>query len=100
MVPPKDVFICVLIHPRKYFTGKLLTRGSLGGIIGHLVHHQVIFFVSSSTLDLTFVVQIVALAFLGCLALIIPTLIIRFQQDDHPILFYAMAHVETDTSPF
>ncbi len=78
MVPPKDVFICVLVHPRKYFTVKLLTGGSLGEIIGHLVHHQVIFFVFSSMLDLTFVVQIVALTFLGCWALIIPTLITRF----------------------
>jgi hypothetical protein len=31
-------------------------------------------------------VQIVALAFLGCWALIAPALVIHFQQDDHPIL--------------
>jgi hypothetical protein len=50
--------------------------------------------------DLLFVVQIIALAFLGCWALITPALVICFQQDDHHILLDAMAHVEIGISPF
>jgi len=40
------------------------------------------------------------LAFLGCWALIIPVIVSHFQQDDHPTLLDAVAHVETDIYPF
>jgi hypothetical protein len=100
MVPPKDAFIRVLIHPRKYFISKLLGGGSFGGFIGHLVHRQATFHVSSSRIDPISMVRIIAFTFLGCWALIIPTLITCFSQDDHLILLDAMAHVETDNSPF
>jgi hypothetical protein len=49
---------------------------------------------------LPFVVQIIALTLLGCWALIIPTFVIHFQQDDHPILLDATTHVEIGSSPF
>jgi hypothetical protein len=45
-------------------------------------------------------VQLVALAFLRCWALIIPTLIFCFQQDDHPILLDVMAHLKIGTYTF
>ncbi len=79
MVPPKDAFICVLVHPRKYFVCKLLSVGSFGGSIGHLVHRQAILPAFSGRLNLPFVVRTIALAFLRCWALITPTFIIRFQ---------------------
>jgi hypothetical protein len=46
------------------------------------------------------VVQHAALAFLGCWALIVPTLISYFQQDDHLIFLDVVARVEIDTYPF
>jgi hypothetical protein len=46
------------------------------------------------------VVQIVALAFLGCWALIIHTFVIHFQQHEYSILLDVAAHVEIDTFPF
>jgi hypothetical protein len=45
-------------------------------------------------------VRLVALAFLGCWALILPTFVIHFQKDDHPILFNVVAHVKTDIFSF
>jgi hypothetical protein len=45
-------------------------------------------------------VQNVAPACLGFWALIVPTLVTHFQQDDRPILLDAVAHVKTDTSSF
>ncbi len=45
---------------------KLLSVGSFGGSISHLIYHHVIFPTFSGRLDLPFVVWIVALAFLGC----------------------------------
>jgi hypothetical protein len=51
-------------------------------------------------LGLPLAIQLVTLTFLGCWALIIPIVVIWFQQNDHPILFNAMAHVKTTTFPF
>ncbi len=79
---------------------KLLGTRSFGGFIGHLVRCQAIFLVSSSGFGLPFVVRIVALTFLRCLALIALTFVIRFQQDDHLIFLDVVAHVEINTSPF
>jgi hypothetical protein len=45
-------------------------------------------------------VRFVALAFLEHWALIIPTLISHFQQNDHPTLLNVVAHVDIDISPF
>ncbi len=45
-------------------------------------------------------VQIVALAFLGCWALIIHAFVIHFQQHEYSILLDVAAHVEIDTFPF
>ncbi len=45
-------------------------------------------------------VRIATPTFLGCWALITPTLIIHFQHDDYFILLDAIVHVETNTSPF
>jgi hypothetical protein len=46
-------------------------------------------------------VQFATIAFLGCWALITFTFVIHFQQDDHPILFNAMAQcVKTGVFPF
>lgn len=44
--------------------------------------------------------QIVALAFLGCWALIVLTLVIHFQQDDHPIFLNVVTHVKSGISSF
>jgi len=56
--------------------------------------------VSLGGFGLLFVVWIVALALLGCWALIYPALVIRFQQDDRLIFLDVVTHVETNTSPF
>jgi hypothetical protein len=79
---------------------KLLGTRSFGGFISHLARCQAIFLVSSSMFNLPFVVRIVTLTFLRCLALIALTFVIRFQQDDHPIFLDAIAHVEINISPF
>jgi hypothetical protein len=50
--------------------------------------------------NLPLVVQTIAHAFLGCWVLIIPALVICFQQDDHHICLDVVAHVEIDISPF
>ncbi len=44
-------------------------------------------------------VQLVTPAFLGCWALMIPTLIFPFQEEDHPILLDVVAHVEIGIYP-
>jgi len=46
------------------------------------------------------VVQRAALGFLGCWALIVPTLNSYFQQDDHLTFLDAVAPVEIDIYPF
>jgi hypothetical protein len=79
---------------------KLLGVGSFGGYISHLTHRQTILLTSSGRFDLPLMVQITTPAYLGCWALIVLALIIHFQQDDHLILLDAVAHVETNTSPF
>jgi hypothetical protein len=79
---------------------KLLRLGSLNTTVGHLVHHQVILFASSRGQFLPSVIRCVAPAFLGCWAFITPTLISRFQQDDHLVFLDAMAHVKTNIYPF
>ncbi len=60
---------------------KLLNLGSFDTIMGHLTRHQVTFPTSLGWLGLPSMVQFAALVFLGCWALIAPTLIFRFQQD-------------------
>ncbi len=55
---------------------------------------------SLGELGLLSMVWIVDPTFLGCWALIVPTFVICFQQDDHVILLDVVTHVETDTSPF
>jgi hypothetical protein len=68
--------------------------------IDHLARHQAIFHVSLGRLGFPFAVRIVALALLECWALINLTLIIRFQQNDHPIFLDAITHIENNTSLF
>jgi len=57
---------------------KILGAGSFGGSINHLTHLQTTLHASSSELDLPSIVQATILAFLGCWALIAPTLVIHF----------------------
>jgi hypothetical protein len=57
---------------------KLLNVGSFGGFINHLTCHQTTFPTSLSGLGLPPMVWIVALALLGCWALIVLTLVTRF----------------------
>jgi hypothetical protein len=79
---------------------KLLGSISFGTIVGHLVCCQVIIPTSSGGLSLPSMVRCTTLPSLGCWALIAFALIFRFQQDDHPTLFDAVAHVKTNTYPF
>jgi hypothetical protein len=79
---------------------KLLGTRSFNNMAGHLVYCKVILLAFSRGLALPLVVQLVAPTFLGCRALIIPTLVIHFQLDDHFILFDAVAHVEINIFPF
>ncbi len=79
---------------------KLLSARSFGGSINHLACYQATLLASSSKLSLPFIVWTIALAFLGCWALIIPTFVICFQQYDHLIILDAVAHVEIGTSSF
>jgi hypothetical protein len=51
-------------------------------------------------LGLPLVIQLVTLTFLGCWVLIILTIVICFQQNDHSILLNEMAHIKTATFPF
>jgi hypothetical protein len=46
-------------------------------------------------MGLPFVVQNVALTFLGCWAVIVPALVIHFQQIDHLILLDEITNVKT-----
>jgi len=70
---------------------------SFGGYINHLTCCRAIILVFSSGFDLPFVVWIIAPTFLGCWATIVPTIVTRFQQDDHTIFLDVVAHVETNT---
>ncbi len=79
---------------------KLIGAGSFGGFINHLTCHHATLPTSLSKFNLLFMVQTTILTFLGCWALIVHTLLIHFQYDDHPILLNVVAHVETDTSLF
>jgi hypothetical protein len=51
-------------------------------------------------LGLPLMIQLVAPTFLGCWALSIPTVVICFQRNDHPIFLNAMAYVKIVTFPF
>ncbi len=74
--------------------------GSFGGSIGHLARCRNILPTSSSRFDLPYVVQIVALAFLGCWALNVPALVTHFYYDDHLIFLNVITYVETNISSF
>jgi hypothetical protein len=78
---------------------KLFGARSFGGFINHLTYHQAIFFTFSNELNFIFMVQIVAPAFLGCWALIVPALVTCLQDDRH-ILLDVITHIQTNTSPF
>jgi hypothetical protein len=75
---------CILQHYVQFDTHtktmleKNLFMGSFSGFIGHLVHHRGIILVSLNMFSLPYVVQIVALTFLGCWALIALVLVIHF----------------------
>jgi hypothetical protein len=77
---------------------KLFGARSFGGFISYLDCHQAIIPTFLGGLDLLSMVQIAAPAFLGCWALIVPTFVIHFQHDDHPIILGVLGHVETGTS--
>ncbi len=79
---------------------KLFGVRSFGDSINHLAHHQTTLPTSLGGFGLPFMVQTTAPTFLKCQTLIALALIIHFQQDDRPILLDAVAHVETNTSPF
>jgi hypothetical protein len=93
-------FACILQHYVKFdihtivMLEKLLGVGSFNCSIGHLVHRQTILLVFLGGFGLPFVDWTVALAFLGCWALIAFALVIHYQQDDHPIVLDALTHVE------
>jgi len=78
----------------------LLGVKSFDNTMGHLAHCQVILHAFSRGLGLPLVLQLTTFAFLGCWVLIIPTLVICFQQDDHLIILDVMTHVEIDNFPF
>jgi hypothetical protein len=59
-----------------------------------LACHQVILLIFKKGIDIPLVVELVALAFLGCWVLLTLALVIHFQQDDHLVVFDAMAHVD------
>ncbi len=79
---------------------KLLGARSFSGSINHVACCQAILLAYLGGFDLLFIIRTIALAFLGCRALITPTFVIHFQQYDHPILLSVIAHVEIGTSPF
>ncbi len=79
---------------------KLLGAGFFGGSVGHLVHCQTTILVFLDRVGLSSMVRIVALVFLGCWGLIVPALVIHFQQDYCPILLDVLTHVEINISPF
>jgi hypothetical protein len=58
---------------------KLFGARSFSGFIGHLVHYQVILPISLGGFSLPFIVQTIALAFLGCWAVITLAFVIHFQ---------------------
>jgi hypothetical protein len=96
----------ILQHYTKFDTRTIITLemlfnvGSFGGFINHIVHRHATFLASSGGLSLPFVVWITTLAFLGCWALFVPTLVTHFEQDDHTILLDAMANVEISIFSF
>ncbi len=75
---------------------KLVGAGFFNGSISHLTHCQAIFPTFSNELSFIFMVQTTTPTFLGCWALIVPTIATSFQQGDYPILLNAVAHVDTD----
>ncbi len=79
---------------------KLFGVGSFGGSINHLVHCQASLLTFLGELGLSFVVQTIALTFLGCWALIIFAFVIHFRHDDHPIFLDAIVHVKTNIFQF
>jgi hypothetical protein len=97
---------CILQHYTKFdvhtivMSKKLLGSRSFGTTMGHLAHHQVVLPIFLKGLGLPSVVRHVALAFLGCWALIAITLVFHFKLDDHLTLLNVVAHVETNTYPF
>jgi len=79
---------------------KLLGVGSFDGFISHLVCGQATSFIFSGEFNLPFVVWTLTFTFLGCWALIALALVFHFQLNNHLIILNAIAHVETNTSPF
>jgi hypothetical protein len=75
---------------------KLLGTRYFNTTTGHLACHQIILVVFTRGIGLPLMVELVALAFLGCWVMFTPTLIIHFQQDDRLIVFDAVAHFEID----
>jgi hypothetical protein len=73
---------------------KLLGTRYFNITISHLVCHQINLLVFLGGIGLPLMVELLALAFLGCWVLLIPALVIHFQQDDHLIVFDTVAHVE------
>lgn len=68
-----------------------------GGSFGLSPNHFTCFF---KGFGLPLMVQFVTVTFLGCWALIVPTFVIHFQWNDHPILLNVMAHIKMNTFPF
>jgi len=75
---------------------KLLGTRYFNTTMGHLACHHVILRVFSNGIGLPLMVELVAFAFLGCWVLFTPALVVHFQQNDHLIVFDAVAHVEID----
>jgi hypothetical protein len=69
---------------------KLFGVRSFGGFINHLACHQTTLLASLGGFNFPSIVRTIALAFLGCWALITPTFVICFQQYDHLILLGAV----------
>ncbi len=76
----------ILLHYGKFDTHtiimleKLFGVGFFGSSINHLACHHDIFLASLNRLGFPFVVQIIALVFLGCWAFIIFVIVIHFQH--------------------
>jgi hypothetical protein len=79
---------------------KLLGSKSFGTMVSHLAHCQIIIHASVTGLPLPSMVRRATPTFLGCWALIIPTLVSHFQEDDHPIILDVVAHVNIGIYPF
>ncbi len=63
-------------------------------VVNHLAHHEATFLISLGKLGPLSIIWTIALAFLGCWALIVSTFIYHFEQNDHHIILDVVTRVE------